>query len=164
MRTAHGESIREIVEHADGAVIAAIKPNGNMLMERQYRNPVDAVIFEAPAGKIDPDEDPAAAAKRELREETGYTAGKLKLMTKSYTSVGFSDEMLYTFLATDLQAGETDLDENEAIDVEEYPIGELLEMARKGEITDGKTLIAILMAKQAIDDGELDDYLFISAE
>lgn len=157
--TVNGESIREIVEHANGVVIAALKPNGMMLMERQFRNPVQGVVFEAPAGKIDPGEEPEHAAARELREETGYTAGSLRFLTKNYPSVGFSDELLYTFLATDLTSGKRDLDENEAIDIEEYSIDELTRMAENGEISDGKTLIAILMVRRLIDTGELNGYL-----
>ena len=157
--TVDGTSVREIVEHQPGAVIAAIKKNGNMLMERQFRKPAEKVIFEAPAGKVDPGEDPLQAAVRELKEETGYTAEHMRLLASSYPSVGFSKEVLHTFLATGLTEGETDLDENEAIDIEEYPLEELYEMAMRGEIDDGKTLIAILMAHEAVRRGELDNYL-----
>lgn len=157
--TVDGQSVREIVEHAGGSVIAALKENGNMLMIRQFRKPVESVVFEAPAGKIDPGEEPVDAALRELKEETGYTARKIEFLTKTYPSVGFSAEILYIYLCTGLIPGETDFDDNEAIDLEEHHIDELYEMVMNGEIIDGKTQIAILMVKNLKDSGKLDDYL-----
>ena len=157
--TVDGESIREIVEHSGGVVIAALKENGNMLMERQFRKPVEGIVFEAPAGKIDPGEEPVDAALRELKEETGYTARKIEFLTKTYPSVGFSAEILYIYLCTELEAGETDFDDNEAIDLEEHSIDELYDMVIAGEIIDAKTQIAVMMVKGMIDKGELADYL-----
>ena len=157
--TVDGQSSREIVEHADGVVIAALKPNGNIIMERQYRKPVEDVVFEIPAGKMDPGEEMEEAALRELREETGYTPEHIRFLTSSWPSVGFSREVLHVFLATGLHAGETDLDDNEAIDLEEHHIDELYDMVMRGKLTDGKSQVAILMVKGLIDRGELDDYL-----
>ena len=77
--TVNGESVRELVEHRDGAVIMALKPDGKLIMERQFRKPVETVVFEAPAGKIDEGETPEEAALRELKEETGYTASAIRL-------------------------------------------------------------------------------------
>jgi ADP-ribose pyrophosphatase len=114
-----------------------------MVMIRQFRKPADKVMFEVPAGKIDPGEDPMDAAKRELKEETGYTAGSVRYLTKFYPTVGYSQELLYLYLMEDLTPGETDFDENEAIDMEEWSIGDLHEMVIKGEIDDAKTIIAI---------------------
>ncbi|MDY2959573.1 MAG: NUDIX hydrolase [Hornefia sp.] len=155
----NGQSVREVIEHSGGAVIMALKPDGKILMERQFRKPVDKVIFEAPAGKIDKGESPAETALRELREETGYSAADIRLLTSTYTSVGFSDEILYIYLCTDLTKGQTDFDENEAIDLEEHHIMDLYEMAVLGEIEDAKTQIGIFMVKALIDNGELADYL-----
>lgn len=142
----NGTSYREVVEHSGGAVLAAITPDNKMVMVRQYRRPADKVMFEAPAGKIDPGEDPLETAKRELKEETGYTAGTVRYLTKFYTSVGFSEEVLYLYLCTDLVQGETDFDENEALDIEEWDINELHEMVMRGELEDAKTIIAIEFA------------------
>ena len=89
----NGESTREIVEHSGGAVIMALKPDGNVLMERQFRKPVEKVIFEAPAGKIDKGEAPMETVLRELKEETGYSAANIRLLTSTDTTVGFSDEI-----------------------------------------------------------------------
>ena len=139
----HGTSYREIVEHNGGAVLLTVTDEGKMIMIRQYRKAAGKVMFEVPAGKIDPGEDPLATAGRELKEETGYTAGSIKYLCRFYPSVGFSEECLYLYLCTDLKAGETDFDENEAIDMEEWDIADLHAMVRRGEIDDAKTLIAI---------------------
>ena len=139
----NGTSYREIVEHNGGAVLAAITDEGRMVMVRQYRKPAGKVMFEVPAGKIDPGEDPIVTAGRELKEETGYTAGDIRYLARFYTSVGYSEEVLYLYLCRDLEPGETDFDENEALDIEERDIEELHEMVMRGEIDDAKTLIAI---------------------
>ena len=157
--TRDGESVREIVEHAEGVVIAALKPNGCLIMERQYRKPLERVVFECPAGKIDPGEDPQTAALRELREETGYRASHIEFLVKSWPSAGYSKEVLHVYLCTGLVSGETDLDENEAIDLEEHPVEELFQMIKDGKLEDGKSQIAILLVKQMIDNGDLDSYL-----
>lgn len=146
----NGESYREIVEHAGGAVIAAITEDNKMAMVRQYRKPAEQVMFEAPAGKIDPGEDPLVTAKRELREETGYIASEIKEVCHFYPSVGFSEEVLYLYIAKGLTQGETDFDDNEALDIELWDINELESMVYAGEITDAKTIIAILFAAKAI--------------
>ena len=150
-----GESFREIVEHNGGAVVAAVKPDGKMIMVRQYRKPAERVMLEVPAGKIDQGENPETAALRELKEETGYTARKIRKLTQMYPSVGYSEELLYLFLCTDLIPGETAFDENEAIDIEEYPIEQLASMVMNGEIQDGKSQITILMVKELFASGQL---------
>ena len=150
-----GESFREIVEHNGGAVIAAVKSNGNMIMVRQFRKPAERVMLEVPAGKIDPNEEPEITAVRELKEETGYTAGRIRKLTQMYPSVGYSEEILHLYLCTDLTAGETAFDENEAIDIEEYPVDELVRMVMSGEIQDGKSQVAILMVKGLLAEGQL---------
>ena len=142
----NGTSTREVIEHNGGAVLAAITDEGRMVMIRQYRRPADKVMFEVPAGKIDPGEDPLVTAGRELKEETGYTAKDIRYLTRFYTSVGYSEEGLYLYLCRDLEAGDTDFDENEAIDIEEWDIQELHEMVMRGQIDDAKTLIAIEFA------------------
>ena len=146
-----GTSYREIIEHNGGAVIAALTEDKKLVMVRQYRKPADKVMLEVPAGKIDPGEKPLEAAVRELKEETGYTAEKVEFLTQFYPSVGYSEEMLYLYLCTGLTPGETNFDENEAIDIEEVELDRLFKMAMSGEIDDAKTLIAILMVKAMTD-------------
>ena len=146
-----GTSYREIIEHNGGAVIAALTEDKKLVMVRQYRKPADKVMLEVPAGKIDPGEKPLEAAVRELKEETGYTAEKVEFLTQFYPSVGYSEEVLYLYLCTGLTPGETNFDENEAIDIEEVELDRLFKMAMSGEIDDAKTLIAILMVKAMTD-------------
>ena len=146
-----GTSYREIIEHNGGAVIAALTEDKKLVMVRQYRKPADKVMLEVPAGKIDPGEKPLDAAVRELKEETGYTAAKVEFLTQFYPSVGYSEEVLYLYLCTGLIPGETNFDENEAIDIEEVELDRLFKMAMSGEIDDAKTLIAILMVKALVD-------------
>lgn len=150
-----GTSYREIIEHNGGAVIAAVTKEGRMVMVKQFRKPAERVMLEVPAGKIDAGEDPETAALRELKEETGYRAGHIQKLTQMYPSVGYSQEILHLYLCTQLEAGETAFDENEAIDIEEYDVDELASMVMNGQIQDGKSQIAILMVKQLKDTGML---------
>lgn len=152
----NGTSMREIIEHNGGAVLAAATGEGKLVMVRQYRKPAGRVMLEVPAGKIDPGESAEAAAKRELKEETGYTAGKIKFLMQFYPSVGYSEEILYLYLCTDLTPGETNFDENEAIDIEEYEISRLHRMVMDGDIQDAKTIIAIMAVKNLLEEGKLE--------
>ncbi len=155
----NGVSYREIIEHNDGAVIAAVTDEGKMVMVRQYRKPANRVVFEVPAGKIDPGEEPLATAARELKEETGYTADNIEFITSFYPTVGYSEEQLYLFLASGLTAGETSFDENEAIDLEEVEITMLHDMVMKGEIHDAKSMIAILMVYDLLNSKKPQEYM-----
>ena len=153
----NGVSYREIVEHNGGAVIAAGTDDNKMVMGRQYRKTAGQVMLEAPAGKIDKGEQPLAAAVRELKEETGYTASEVKFMTSFYPSVGYSEEMLYLYLCTGLEAGEPSPDENESIDIEETDVEELFSMVMNGQINDAKTAIAVMMVREEIVSGRLQE-------
>lgn len=151
----NGTSYREIIEHNGGAVLAAVTNEGKMVMVKQYRKPAERVMLEAPAGKIDPGEEAFNAAIRELKEETGYTAGKVTKLTEFYPSVGYSQEVLHLYLCTELTAGETCPDENEALDVLTVDVDELFKMIMNGEIRDAKTIIAIMMVKELIASGQI---------
>ncbi|WP_027399279.1 NUDIX hydrolase [Anaerovorax odorimutans] len=141
-------SYREIVEHNGGVAIAAINEEGKLLLVKQFRKAAEKVVLEVPAGKIEKGEesDQGITALRELKEETGYTAGNIEFMTSFYSSIGYSTEIIYIYFATDLTPGETDFDENEAIETYAYDIDELLNMIKEGKIQDGKTITAILLA------------------
>ena len=151
----NGTSYREIIEHNGGAVLAAVTEDGKMIMVKQYRKPAERVMFEVPAGKIDPGEEAFSTAVRELNEETGYTATEVKKLTEFYPSVGYSEEVLHLYLCTGLVAGETCPDENEALDVLAVDVDELFGMVMRAEIRDAKTIVAIMMVKELIASGQL---------
>ena len=146
-----GESYREIIEHSGGAVIGAVTSNHNLIMVKQYRKPLERVVLEVPAGKRDGNENGEEVARRELREETGYTAGEIIHLTTMYPTPGYSQEALDIFLARDLIPGETDFDENEAIEICEVPLAEAVDMIMRGEIKDGKTQVTVLMVKEYLE-------------
>ena len=139
-------SIREIVEHKGGVVMAAITENREMVMIRQFRKAVEEVVYEAPAGKLEGGENIEAAAARELKEETGYTAGTISSLGTYYASCGYTQEKLNLFLCLDLQKGDAEPDDNEDIDVELAPLKELYEMVVRGELKDAKTALVIMLA------------------
>lgn len=143
-----GEAYREIIEHNGAVAMVAITDEGNIVMVRQFRYAAGRAFLEIPAGKIDKGEsDPVGAAIRELKEETGYTAGKIKHLGKINVSVAYSEEVIHLFLMTELTAGEQCLDEDEVVEVVEMPFEEAYEMAGQGKIEDAKTAAALLMAK-----------------
>lgn len=139
---------REVVEHPGGVAIVPIDMHGNVLMVRQYRYPMEEELLEIPAGKLEYGENHVDCAVRELSEETGCTAGTLVFLGPIYPSPGFSKEILYIYLATDLIHGEMHLDENEFLSVEAVPLDTLVEKIMSCEIKDGKTIIGILKAKE----------------
>lgn len=141
---------REVIRHPGGVTVLPVDSNGNAYMVRQFRYPFDRELLEAPAGKLEPGEEPAVCAARELSEETGFTAGRLINLHEQYPSPGFCDETLYTYLALDLTAGEQHLDEGEWLSVERWPLEKLYEMCMNGEIKDGKTIIAVLKAREIL--------------
>ena len=145
-----GTSTREIVEHNGGSVIAAVTDENKIIMVKQFRKPMESPILEVPAGKLDGDEDPADAALRELSEETGYTAGKLEKLTEFYPSVGYTTEVLHIYLATDLKPGACHPDENEVLEVMEMDLEEVYRMVMDGKIHDGKTIAAVMMARDKL--------------
>lgn len=145
------KSIREVVEHSGGVVILAIKDN-KILTVNQFRYPIKTTSIELPAGKLEIGENPDFASKRELEEETGYIAKKWKSLGYIYTSVGFCNEKLYLYLATDLEYKQVNPDEDEIIEAKEYPIKEVFEMIDNGKINDAKTLCALLRAREYIND------------
>ena len=132
---------REFIRHPGAVVILALFDDGRVLLERQFRYPNGQVFIEFPAGKIDPGEASLACAKRELAEETGYTATDWHFVCTIHNAIAYSDEHLDLFLARGLEAGEAKLDDGEFLETFTATIPEMLDMVRKGDITDVKTVI-----------------------
>ena len=138
---------REIAVHVGASAVVPVDEDGNVYMVRQYRCPLETVLLEIPAGKLDhKGEDRLLAAKRELEEETGFTAGKWTHMVDLATTPGFCSEVISLYLAQDLTAGEVHPDEDEFLNVVKMPIAQVKEMIMRGEVPDSKTVTAILMA------------------
>lgn len=141
------QSTREVVDHPGGVCVLALDDEGRVLLVRQFRYPYEKVLTEIPAGKLEYGEDPEKAALRELREETGAVPGKFRSLGELYPSPGYCGEIIRLYLAQELTFGETALDEDEFLDVERMPFGELTELVLQGEIRDAKTIAAVLKTK-----------------
>ena len=141
------QAFREVVDHPGGVCVLALDDEGRVLLVRQFRYPYEKVLTEIPAGKLEYGEDPEKAALRELREETGAVPGKFRSLGELYPSPGYCGEIIRLYLAQELTFGETALDEDEFLDVERMPFGELTELVLQGEIRDAKTIAAVLKTK-----------------
>jgi ADP-ribose pyrophosphatase len=138
---------RDIIHHPGSAVILALETHAReprVLLIRQYRYAAGAYLWELPAGHIDQGEDPLLAAKRELQEETGYTARRWEPALKFYASPGFLDETMSLYVARDLQRGRAEPEEDEAIETKFVSMSDAVQMAASGKLRDGKTIVGIL--------------------
>ncbi len=138
------KATRETIDH--GGVIAVIPflKNGKIIMVRQFRKAAEKMTLEVPAGRMDPGETPLQAVHRELREETGYTAKKIKKLLSFYPAIGYSTEKIHLYTAHDLTMTEPDPDEDEFIEVEELSLAQALKKIDKGEIIDSKSILGLL--------------------
>jgi ADP-ribose pyrophosphatase len=134
-------STREYIRHPGAVVVIPVFEDGSVLMERQFRYPLRRVFIEFPAGKIDPNEDPLECAKRELQEETGFTASEWQFVCTIHNAIAYSDEHLDIYLARGLIEGEAKLDEGEFLETFKASVPELLQWIREGKISDVKTVI-----------------------
>ncbi len=141
---------REFVMHPGAVMVIPLFDDGRVLMERQYRYPLSRVMTEFPAGKLDPQEGALACAKRELREETGYTAREYVYLTRIHPVISYSTEFIDIYLARGLTAGEAKLDEGEFLETFTATLPELLEWVRNGQITDVKTIIGTFWLEKAL--------------
>ncbi len=137
------KAIREVVEHSGGCCVLC-EMEGKILLVRQFRYPYMEEVLELPAGKVNPGEDPEQTAIRELEEEGGIKAKKVEKMFDVYPSPGYTDEIIRIYRATEIEKSEAHLDEDEFLECVWLSKKELKQMIDKGEIKDGKTLIALL--------------------
>ena len=138
---------REVARHIGASAVLPVDDRGNVLLVRQYSAPIDRVTLEIPAGKLDfKGEDRLAAAKRELREETGASAEKWTHLTDLLSSVGFCDECISVFLAESLSYGDADPDDDEFLNLVRIPFAEALDMVMHNQLRDAKTIASLLMA------------------
>lgn len=136
------EIIRAIVQHQGSAVMMPVDERGRILLVRQYRLPARAYLWELPAGRVDPGESVLRAAKRELREETGYTARRWTKLVSFWASPGYVAEKMTIYAASELTAGEAQPMEDERIETRWFTLKQIEEMIDTGKLTDAKTIIA----------------------
>ena len=139
------EAVRELVHHPGAVAILPILKNGSIVFAKQYRYPLDSVLYEIPAGKLELNEDPLECAIRELSEETGYSASKWSKLTTIATTPGFTDEIIHIYLAEDLELHEQHTDDDEFIEVVTVGQEDVLKMLLAETIFDAKTLCALYM-------------------
>ena len=145
------DAVREVIRHIGAVCVIPVLDNGDVVMERQYRYPLDRVILEIPAGKLDaPDEDRLSAIRRELREETGYTAEEWTVIGDFHPAPAYSDEFITMYMARKLRKGDRHLDEDEFLDVCTVPLKDLVEDVMAGRISDAKTQVCILKAARLL--------------
>ncbi len=142
---------RELIRHIGAVCVIPVTEDGMVYVERQYRYPIDRVITEIPAGKLDSDdEDILEAAKRELREETGLTAEAWTDLGLFFPAAAYCDETITMFLARGLREGVQQLDPDEFLDVKKVPLTTLVDEVMNGTITDAKTQCAVLKAARLL--------------
>lgn len=140
------KSFREVVVHNGGVVIVALTNDNKIILVKQFRYPLKRTILEVPAGKLEKDENPDDAAKRELEEETGYRAKNWKSLGYINTTPGICTEKLYLYFASDLEYVGDHPDKGEVLQCFEYGLDEIYKMIQDGEINDSKTICAVTRA------------------
>jgi ADP-ribose pyrophosphatase len=139
---------REYIVHPGAVLVVPVLHNGNIILERQFRYPLNQVFIELPAGKIDAGEDTLITGQRELLEETGYSAAEWISLGHQHPCIGYANEVIYMYIARGLTAGAHQLDADEHLDVFDLPLAKCIQMVQTGEITDGKTIIALFLAEK----------------
>ncbi len=145
------EATREVIEHPGAVAIMPVTDRGEVYLVDQFRKPIEEVLTEVPAGKLDRGEEPLDCARRELLEETGIVAGRIDALGSIYSTPGFCDEELFLFLALDLTIEEATPDEDEFLNVKKIPWEVLYEKCVKGEMKDAKTNVLVLRAISKVE-------------
>src|SRR5262245_24107061 len=133
----------EIARHPGASAVVPLKEDGTVVLIRQFRHAAGGFIYEIPAGKLSPGEDPVACAARELEEEIGYRAGSFELLSSIFTAPGFTDEVIHIYRATGLTMAKQSLDRDEVLEVVEMPLHDAITMISTGSIRDAKTIIGL---------------------
>jgi len=133
----------ETIRHPGAAAVVPMKDDGTVVLIRQFRHAAGGFIYEIPAGKLNPGEDPLHCAARELEEEVGYRAATLSLLSSIFTAPGFADEVIHVYKATGLTQGRQQLDRDEVLEVIEMPLREAIEKIEDGTIRDSKTIVGL---------------------
>ncbi|MHB1275940.1 MAG: NUDIX hydrolase [Candidatus Humimicrobiaceae bacterium] len=141
---------REKVWHPGAVAVVPLTSNNEIILIKQYRYPVEEVLIEIPAGKLDKDEAPGDCAKRELQEEVGAVGGNLVHLTSFHTTPGFSNEFLHLYLAINFEKKENNPDEDEFLQILSIPVKDCIDWVFEGRIKDAKSIIGILMANEYI--------------
>ena len=141
-------SVREGIKHPGAVVIIPFLNTTTLIMERQFRYYPNEIFYELPAGKTDAGEDFLTTGKRELLEETGYTASTWTFISHLYPAIGYADEKMAVYAASDLTMQEIDRDEDEFLEIIEMPLDKAMEMLRRGEITDAKSMVGLFWAEK----------------
>lgn len=139
-------STREWIKHPGASAVLPIFENGDVMLIRQFRYPMAQIFYEAPAGKIDPDEDADSTAKRELREEAGLTCKKFQYIGHLYPGIGYSDEIIHLYTAWNITSFDQEVEEDEFVIKERLPFAEAVQMVHSCEISDAKTMVTVLRA------------------
>ncbi|HAP40126.1 MAG: NUDIX hydrolase [Nitrospira sp.] len=144
VRLPNGHTIDlEVIRHPGAAAVVPMKDDGTVVMIRQFRHAANGFIYEIPAGKLHPKEDPLDCAARELEEEIGYKAGHFELLSSIFTAPGFADEVIHVYVATALTRGTQNLDQDEVLEVVEIPLREAIAKIEDGTIRDAKTIVGL---------------------
>lgn len=133
----------ETIRHPGAAAVVPVKDDGTVVLIRQFRHAAGGFIYEIPAGKLDPGEDPLNCASRELEEEVGYRASRFELLSSIFTAPGFADEVIHVYKATGLTKGRQQLDRDEVLEVIEMPLNQAIARIQDGTIRDGKTIVGL---------------------
>ncbi len=139
-------ALRELVEHPGGVAVVAVDDSNNVYLVEQFRKPYNTTLIEIPAGKLEKGEDPLVCGKRELEEETGLIAGNMMYLGECYPTVGYTNEVIRIFLATELNKTSQNLDADEFLNVKTYHIDDIMEMIMNNQIKDSKTIVGIMKA------------------
>lgn len=149
----------EIIRHAGASAVVPFlsemhSEDPEVLLIRQYRYAANGYVYEIPAGLLNEGETPEACARRELREETGYTAAEFFPLSTFFTTPGFTDERIHLFAATGLTPGQSELEADEFVELHPFSLATAIRMIESGEILDGKSMIALLLAARIVKSGK----------